>query len=270
MRPDWSTVAMAKVPPLRPAPYINMHPQQSRPKGHLGHKQGSGKGQQVRLKPQHSLGPKVSPRPAEPGVEHSPIFKHVLGPPIPPVASQSPVSIPLFRPGVPKPKGKDPSLKSEIGEVVFPGLGPPGVSTQSKSPKEQLNRSLEKILSLKQPTEMPSSDAIPPHRLGDTEVSDHTEVPPGEGPEADGKYDCVYCGKRFQTRSGVRKHTSKHTGHYLYYCEHCEKGFNEIHDYEAHMNRHKGIGFRCMKCNRSLFTMALLVKHQEKCTEMTT
>ena len=83
------------------------------------------------------------------------------------------------------------------------------------------------------------------------------------------RYTCTFCGKKFQTRSGVRKHMSRHTGNYLYKCDHCEKGYNEIHDYEAHMNRHKGVGFKCMKCNKSLFTMALLLKHQEKCSYLT-
>ncbi len=79
------------------------------------------------------------------------------------------------------------------------------------------------------------------------------------------QYTCSYCSRVFQTRTGLRKHTSKHTGRYLYFCENCNKGFNEVNKYEEHMNKHKGIGFKCMKCNRSLYTMKLLLKHQETC-----
>ena len=101
-------------------------------------------------------------------------------------------------------------------------------------------------------------------------VDDGDEDPQHAVVEIEGeRYNCTFCGKKFQTRSGVRKHMSRHTGNYLYKCEHCDKGYNEIHDYEAHMNRHKGIGFKCMKCNKSLFTMALLLKHQEKCSDLT-
>ncbi len=80
------------------------------------------------------------------------------------------------------------------------------------------------------------------------------------------KYECTFCGKKFQTRSGVRKHMSRHTGNYLYKCDLCNKGFNEIHEYEKHLNRHKGLGYQCLKCNKSLFSMALLAKHKETCS----
>ena len=120
---------------------------------------------------------------------------------------------------------------------------------------------------------VPSLKVPSAKRSEDTESEEPVVLDEGEDDsrhvgDAEDRYDCTFCGRKFQTRSGVRKHMSRHTGNYLYKCEQCDKGYNEIHDYEAHMNRHKGIGFKCMKCNKSLFTMALLLKHQEKCSDL--
>ena len=82
------------------------------------------------------------------------------------------------------------------------------------------------------------------------------------------KHVCSFCEKEFQTQSGLWKHMSSHTGKYSYTCPTCNKGFNEKHIFESHINMHEGIGFTCMRCKKTFYQKALLVSHQKKCNFM--
>ena len=157
----------------------------------------------------------------------------------------------MLGPGMPAWRG--------LAKLPLP-MGPGFLMEVKGQGRGQGHSAVGKVPPLRIPNETDSEEPI---------VLDEGDDENRQGSDADDRYDCTFCGRKFQTRSGVRKHMSRHTGNYLYKCEQCDKGYNEIHDYEAHMNRHKGIGFKCMKCNKSLFTMALLLKHQEKCSDLT-
>ncbi len=42
----------------------------------------------------------------------------------------------------------------------------------------------------------------------------------------------------------------KHTGHFSYWCEQCQKGLYNKSHYDAHMAVHQGIDWPCNMCTR--------------------
>ena len=53
------------------------------------------------------------------------------------------------------------------------------------------------------------------------------------------KQPCGKCSKSFMSKRGLRKHMQKiHAKKFTYVCPHCERGFVEKAQFEAHMKKH--------------------------------
>ena len=87
----------------------------------------------------------------------------------------------------------------------------------------------------------------------------------GIGSAQTGALVCELCKKTFQTRGGLWKHKSVHTAKFSYRCSCCNKGFNEKQVYDGHINKHEGVGFACMKCNKTFHSHKTLRSRQKKC-----
>jgi len=49
------------------------------------------------------------------------------------------------------------------------------------------------------------------------------------------QHDCPYCGKMFQTNSGLKRHVGTHTGYKPYSCGHCSERFTVLEKFKTHL-----------------------------------
>uniref|UniRef100_A0A8C6S929 C2H2-type domain-containing protein n=1 Tax=Neogobius melanostomus TaxID=47308 RepID=A0A8C6S929_9GOBI len=81
------------------------------------------------------------------------------------------------------------------------------------------------------------------------ELAHGHDVSEDESP--DKPHKCSHCGKRFLTRSDLKKHVRTHTGEKPFRCSVCGKSFSQNH-LKTHMRTHTGEKpFRCSVCAMS-------------------
>ena len=73
---------------------------------------------------------------------------------------------------------------------------------------------------------------------------------------------CPVCYKEFTTKSSVQYHMQRHTGRFSYWCELCQRGFPIYNRYKEHMDKHKGITYPCLSCDKRFKTKETLRFHQ--------
>ncbi len=79
--------------------------------------------------------------------------------------------------------------------------------------------------------------------------------------DSKGRRQCPHCDKSYVDASGLKQHMQKHTGHFSYWCEECQKGLYNKSHYEAHMAAHKGIDYPCNMCTKRFRSLQTLNKH---------
>lgn len=77
-------------------------------------------------------------------------------------------------------------------------------------------------------------------------------------------FRCPLCTYKSQRRTGLLVHINYvHLSKYVYVCERCGKGFNDVVLYKEHNNEHLGIKpFSCVVCSKSFTFSRYLITHQ--------
>ena len=85
------------------------------------------------------------------------------------------------------------------------------------------------------------------------------------------KHHCGKCTKFFMSRKGLIKHMQKiHAKKFTYVCPHCERGFVEKAQFEAHVNKHTGVRpYKCQTCTKSFRSEATVKQHAKICASKT-
>jgi len=78
---------------------------------------------------------------------------------------------------------------------------------------------------------------------------------------------CNICGKEFTSSRSRNVHELSHSGEFLYYCEYCNKGFNEKSIMHKHVVKRHGGSYEhfCEKCERGFMTSRALNTHKPIC-----
>ena len=76
-----------------------------------------------------------------------------------------------------------------------------------------------------------------------------------------GFLECSFCEKMFQSKSGLAKHTTKHTGETRYMCSTCGKRYPQRYALVAHMTTHGYPKVKCHSCDKTFITKSGMVRH---------
>lgn len=86
------------------------------------------------------------------------------------------------------------------------------------------------------------------------------------GPEADGKYVCLYngCNKRIARKYNVESHIQTHLSDRPYRCDLCKAGFVRHHDLKRHLRIHEnGRPYVC-ECLKRFNRLDALNRHKQR------
>ena len=80
------------------------------------------------------------------------------------------------------------------------------------------------------------------------------------------KFECEFCSRVLQTRSGYSRHLMHHTGKTPYVCGVCNKGFIDRNHLKGHMVKH-GLSkkIECKDCKKTFTMDTSLRRHKRKC-----
>ena len=78
--------------------------------------------------------------------------------------------------------------------------------------------------------------------------------------KSDGKgvWQCSFCVKIFQTKSGLAKHTLKHTGKARFLCSACGKRYPQHAELMAHMTTHGYPKVKCHSCEKTFISKSVM------------
>ncbi len=96
--------------------------------------------------------------------------------------------------------------------------------------------------------------------------SGHPPVPRNAREPHDELNYCSRCDRSFTNPQSLRLHMQNHTGRFSFWCDLCKKGYSQKGNYKAHMAKHEGITFPCMKCDKRFKTEISLKYHQSEHT----
>ena len=83
-------------------------------------------------------------------------------------------------------------------------------------------------------------------------------------------HHCGKCTKTFMSIWGLKKHMQKiHVKRFTYVCPHCERGFVEKAQFQAHVHKHLGVRpYKCAACTKSFGCERNLQKHSKRCKRL--
>ena len=81
---------------------------------------------------------------------------------------------------------------------------------------------------------------------------------------------CKHCGKQFSSKKSRHVHELGHTGEFLYFCNSCDKGFNEKSIMHKHRVKKHGDSYSyfCDKCAKGFLSQGALNAHVHKCGQI--
>lgn len=89
------------------------------------------------------------------------------------------------------------------------------------------------------------------------EIDEHEDVQDDESRRV-----CEYCGKKFATLAGLKRHLLIHTGEKPFACESCGKAFCDASNLKNHMLIHQNLKpYQCAVCNKEFRTSSNLKVH---------